>query len=761
MKQLSFVFLLVLSFVVSSCSKEDVFDELDTEAPSILILNPTSEEVFVTTDNSLVISGTAQDNKSLKSITYTNNGGANGVAEGLGEWKISNLELVEGDNMIQITATDESNNKSAASITVTKNRYLTFLGTPFVDNDVIYTNEDTELWITVNIASNDHLIESSVRLIEVDDNNSEVEEVCTMHDDGELEYGDEIKGDNVFSTKHVFNYPKEGTKRFRVSAKTLETEGEVEGFSAVFTISVLDQYQAEQKVRKLMETQQLIQQKVSELAEESLTVEEKEKILMEWLPSINDIQNVQSDEGGIKVTHKSGLESFVILKNPNFRGGMNYSNNRGRYNVPQIPLDQQTIGLNTKPTKQVRVKANSDASSSTDNTIIQNKNVLIWAPYNNDHIPAMDSSPFDDSPVELNVKYMMNDDCTVSSLKNITSYGIVVFDTHGYGGRLIITRQKTHWYDDILSFETENELIQNHISGLYSLVSMDDATYYAVTPKFIKNKLKNKFPNSIIFNASCESMKTELLANAFIGKGAKTYLGFTNIVTNGACAEKEKEFFSALVGDELLTTGESYVADLNFWDFDRYNSYLMRGSSAMHFYLGLINGDFEYGNLNGWNVTGDGRIITQLGPQKPTQGYYMGIISTGLGFTTDYGSIAQTFKVTNENNLTVRWNFLSEEFMEYVGSKYQDFLKITIIEGGNSEVLFESAIDDFADHYSLTRVSPTIVFDRGDVYMTGWHTSTFDISKYKGKTITLRIESGDISDSIYDSATLLDEISIN
>ena len=184
----------------------------------------------------------------------------------------------------------------------------------------------------------------------------------------------------------------------------------------------------------------------------------------------------------------------------------------------------------------------------------------------------------------------------------------------------------------------------------------------------------------------------------------------------------------------------------------------MRGSKDMHFYLGLINGDFEYGTLNGWNVSGDGRIITKLGSQKPLKGNYMGIVSTGLGYTEKYGSLSQTFRVTNEETLSISWNFLSEEFMEYVGSKYQDYLKISIKDGSKTDVLFNKAVDNFASQYSLSYISPKVEFDDGDVYMTGWQTSKFDISKYKGKSITLIIESGDVGDSVYDSATLLDEI---
>jgi hypothetical protein len=44
--------------------------------------------------------------------------------------------------------------------------------------------------------------------------------------------------------------------------------------------------------------------------------------------------------------------------------------------------------------------------------------------------------------------------------------------------------------------------------------------------------------------------------------------------------------------------------------------------------------------------------------------------------------------------------------------------------------------------------------------MIGWQTSTFDISSFQNETITLVLTAGDVGDSIYDSAILLDEISV-
>lgn len=761
--QISLASLIML--VTFSCQSDDngMDPVKDTENPSIYVLSPTSEEMYVTTDNTITISGAADDNDILGSISYVTNTGAKGVASGLEDWTISNMPLSEGDNNVVITATDKSGNTGVANITITKNQYLTFLGTPTIDHDVIYANDPTTIWITANIAPNEHLITSSVRLIEVDDNNNEIGEICSLYDDGNLEHGDEIKGDNVFSVKHVFKYSGEQTKKFRVSARTKEDAGEVEGFSAIFVLTVVDRSIAEQKVLEMMRTQQDIEKKLTDLS--SLPVNEKATQLMEWMKGNPKIAEVKEENGLVTIKHQSGLISYVsITDGSNYKGGS--GNDGDRYKTPSIPLVQQTRGVLHAPMRRVM----NAGQQTKDNTIVLNRKVLVWAPFESGNDPGVFSRAmytslngiFENSPVDFVVRHVQDQACTRISLEDISQYGIIVFDTHGSGGNLIYTREKTSFEQDV---EEDRNIVLQFWSGLCCLVTTAGGnsnalgTYYAVTSKYIRNKVVGRFPNTIVFNGSCESLKTRQLSDAFISKGAKTYLGFREKVGVDICIEKANEFFTAFTGNELKKTGEAYRYD-KFMDGDHENEYLMTGSKEMHFYLGLINGDFEYGNLNGWDVSGDGRVITQLGSQRPTQETFMGIVSTGLGYTTDYGCISQTFLVTNETQLSIKWNFLSEEFLEYVGSSYQDYLKVTIVDGDNEEVLINKSIDQFASDYTLSMVSPGIVFDKGDVYTTGWITSTFDISKYKGKKVKLVIETGDIGDSIYDSATLLDEIRV-
>jgi len=755
----------------------------DASKPTIQILSPSSEGSFVTTESSVVISGIAQDDNSLASVTFKSSSGTIGTAEGLEEWSISGLELVEGDNIIEVTATDDNNNSTTASITITKNQSVSFLDVPAVDNGVLYAGTPSTVWITVGIVPNEKLISSSVTLVEVDEDNNVISEICSLYDDGNLEHGDEIKGDNVFSTKYTFNYQTVANHKFRVGAKTNEDSGEVVGYSSVFTLYVIDQQEAKQQVENLMNFQDQAESKLQEIADLNMSPEQEEAAIVEWLNTQSAVSSVTKEGSLVRIDFANGLTSYLMIDKNNGGKGNGKGNSltsADRYKTPAIPLNLQTRGTwSPSTTRAASVSPFKKAPAANNTNIIQNKNVLIWAPFENsfpqDMGPAL-KPIFENSQVGFHIDYLTNDECTTESLKNLANYGVVVIDSHGLMGNLILTREKAGTFAELIGATVYNDYIYQYVSGSYYLVTMEYyredlqkkivETFYAITPKFIKNKVKGTLPNSIIFNGSCESLQTDNLSSAFIAKGAKTYLGFKETVLTNTCINKAVQFFSSLVGDELKTTGDSYVSDIDFTEDDGtdtwLNSYLMAGSKEMRFHLGLINGDFEYRNLNGWNVSGDGRVITQLGPLTPPQGTCMGIISTGLGYTTDYGSIWQTFNVTNETTLSIKWNFLSEEFLEWVGSQYQDYLKITIISDEQREVIYLSAIDAFVNNYPVASnyVSPEIVFDRNGVYMTGWQVSTFDITQYQGKTITLLIESGDVGDSIFDSATLLDEIQV-
>jgi hypothetical protein len=177
---------------------------------------------------------------------------------------------------------------------------------------------------------------------------------------------------------------------------------------------------------------------------------------------------------------------------------------------------------------------------------------------------------------------------------------------------------------------------------------------------------------------------------------------------------------------------------------------------------GLIDGDFEKGDLSqNWNVAGDARVIAALGNDGPTDGTKMAIISTGLGFTTDYGTLSQKFTLqATPGTVSFKWNMYSEEWQEWVGSQYQDSFSARIYETANpaNELkMVSETIDSLAAGVSKVEVG----FDKGDVYATGWRMFSGSLPPaLLGKAVTIEFQTHDVGDSVWDSAVLIDSVKV-
>lgn len=753
-----------VTIALVSCKKDNNEDpepnpNVDTELPTVIIQTPTTESVYSTIEESLIISGLAQDNNSIKKVQWSINNGVKSDATGKTEWTVNSVALNEGDNIFIAYAEDESNNFSSDTMLITKNKYLTFLGVPLINPSGVFVNEPTEVSITAKIASNPDLIGNSVELIEIDDNGNEINTICSLYDDGDLNsHGDEIMGDNVFS--NIQSFTISSSIKLRVKAKTNETEGEVTGFSSVFSLKAFEPISSSE-ITEILTTHENTLNKLNEIIENNdlnSTLEQTK----EWLESLPYINNVEITGSNIAILFNSGLSSGIIIsqitQDGNItKGGISRLSNNDR--KQKIPIHKQTRGKNNL-FSQLK-------STSLNENIILDKNVFIYEPFENVFDPHDSGDDvkdeFNDSDFDFNVIHLRNQECSIESLDNLTNFGFVYFDTHGSGGRWILTGQIVNSNDDydLLIREGKVRIYTNILYHDYLISKFNKyGDMYAVSSNYFSS-LSGSFPNSVIFNNSCESTKTNALSNAFISKGAKTYLGFDETVWADFAHDVGVDYVHNLVIDQN-NTGEAFNNLSIRQDPTSPNANIeIIGSQDMYYSNSLVNGDFEYGDLTAWSKEGDGRVITQLSNQTPPEGNFMGIISTGLGYTTSSGRISQSFKVNEgETEIKIKWNFFSEEFLEYIGSEYQDYFKIIIKKGNNEYEVFNKTIDIFASEYSLIEVSPAIVFDQGDVYMTGWQEFSIDISNYQNENITLIILVGDVGDSIYDSAVLIDDITI-
>ncbi|MGP8323663.1 MAG: choice-of-anchor L domain-containing protein [Methanosarcinaceae archaeon] len=170
----------------------------------------------------------------------------------------------------------------------------------------------------------------------------------------------------------------------------------------------------------------------------------------------------------------------------------------------------------------------------------------------------------------------------------------------------------------------------------------------------------------------------------------------------------------------------------------------------------LINGNFEDG-LTGWVLSGAGDVVDSFGPILPYEGSYMAMISSGSGAVGGSSSaLEQSFTVPEgANKLTIHYNFISEEYPEYVGSQYNDVMQVTLhTPDGSSEIAFEEV-----NSANFQPVSG-IPCGSGDCTwgQTGWIEASIDVSQWAGTDDTLTLTVHDVGDTIFDTVVLVDSI---
>ncbi|MCF8368667.1 MAG: choice-of-anchor L domain-containing protein [Bacteroidales bacterium] len=753
-----FILLIIgLALVINqSCKKNEEEDPnnnnpnlTDEIPPQIGVTSPTADFSFLAPGNTVSIAGYASDNETINKVMWTSSNGQNGTASGTTSWGITDVTLTNGDNLFTFIAYDGASNTDTATLLVTYNEFFTFSGQLAIDPPGFFVNVNTNVKFQIPVLNNPNLVANSIKLIEVDMQGNLVEEIGEMFDDGDLAHGDDIQGDGVYSLFHTFMETVPSRILLRVRVTTEENTGQVFSYSEIGDVMAVDQI-PETAMMNMLNVQNLADQKFQQVFASSGYDEALAQTITFLEESSEVLAAGQTESGDIWIDFNYGLAGMVLATDEENEGGSGDDKN-SRYSKPPIPIEKQTVG--TPGPSYYNTKEG-------EHTVLDNDVMLFapnWVEFNSwgtEFLDGLNTLLTGSTCPSFDVSYLKNEAADLHALRTLSEYGLIVIHTHGGLDKdnnviFLTGDEATYEVDEILEW----------IFGNIMPIPFKGKTMWAVKPGFISTH-NNNYPNSIIYNGSCESAHNTTMSNAFINKGANTYFGFSETVKSWFDRDMANQLFPKLIS-QGKTTGEAFVG--NQHDNNNPPAYfVMWGDNQTKFASDFVNGDFEEGNLNGWNVVGDGRVITQLGPITPFDSLYMGIISTGLGFTVDVGSLSQDFCVPDTaTTLSLQWNFLSEEFLEWVGSQYQDYFEISIIDNaGNKNVLFYKTIDNVYAEYELTLVSPDIVFDQGDVYGTGWQFVSFDISAYAGQDVTLVLGAGDVGDSIYDTAILLDNIKV-
>lgn len=660
-----------------------------------------------------------------------------------------------------------------------------WLGDPQCIPNTIFTLESTDVrfHILVNKEPDDLASESPVKLFKKDGGTSWIL-LDEMFDDGDLDnHGDEIKGDRVYS--NIIEFYEEYAKD--IPLKIVVTTSDNQQYSVEFSLSVVEDV-SEKIIKDTEELSDLAEQKVIEIMQSPPSnLDTVIQMLNDYLAELSYVESCEIFGDIIQITFDTGVYMEIRLINldegeptegTNLLIGQeilelsnNKSNNNREIEYSSIPIEKQTTGENTFI--ESLFKGANDYLKSKDVSGVEyigNRKVFVYDPFYEywtkwDYdVGSTYEQLFDNSGIDFNVEIYRDHQADIETLKTISNYGIVILHTHGSGSTFATGSEATK--DNKEKYKTE---MSKHPKEIYvskdlgvswnGLVEVYEDKLGVTKDWFNSSNFPEKLPNSIIFNNSCLNGNNNF-ANAFDSIGAATYYGHSDTTTRPNALSCTVEVLKGLIDGK--TTGEAYIPRSGWEKF---------GKDNVKIPITFSNGGFEDDFLN-WQKEGDGRIIYALSFLKPTEGSKMAIISTGLGYTDRYGSISQTFTVGNDDTtLQFDWNYISEELLEWIGSEFQDPFKVTItkVDGSSTETLIYETVDSIAADFGATQdcggnliyVSPDIVFDRGDVWMTDWQKSTFDISAFQGSEVTLKFEAEDLGDEIYDTVILLDNIKID
>lgn len=105
-------------FVADDTAGIEILRLDDINRPLVEITQPTRNPALETTSPTLSLQGSSSDAQGVTRVTWKNDRGGGGVAQGTGTWTITDIQLAAGANVVTVTAEDGHGNLAHTSITV-------------------------------------------------------------------------------------------------------------------------------------------------------------------------------------------------------------------------------------------------------------------------------------------------------------------------------------------------------------------------------------------------------------------------------------------------------------------------------------------------------------------------------------------------------------------------------------------------------------------------------------------------------------------
>jgi hypothetical protein len=151
----------------------------------------------------------------------------------------------------------------------------------------------------------------------------------------------------------------------------------------------------------------------------------------------------------------------------------------------------------------------------------------------------------------FNVSYFSSENVTVPFCRELVegAYGIIIFRAHSAlrVNETIVDLFTSEEYDESKYYDYRRGGLLSKAEYRVPLGQKTGQFYFAIAPKFIESF--GNFPKSIIVAMGCWSLKYYGMAQAFINRGAKAYIGWTETVLPNDTDHETANFLEKFLGE--------------------------------------------------------------------------------------------------------------------------------------------------------------------------------------------------------------------
>ena len=778
---------------------------LDKTSPVLNVTSPANGAVV--SDPTLTVTGTISDALSgVANIT------CDGVAATLSGASFTCVRsLNPGQNPIVVEAMDRAGNHTSTTLNVTRSPEVVEQEVSQIKGvrlapDVIFVGESEQVTVSARIPYDHTSGAPPVTLQRIDAAGNVLGVEGMLRDNGDAEQGDLLAGDGVFSFRNVYTAVSSEQLLFRISYQQNGTELKSKPLQLGFYDRLTDA-----QINAILSTQQGAAQDFATLSLSVGEAEARASVLAQLRQNPLVITaGLSADDSTISVLYSPGIIGAIYLVQPGTRGG-------GSSGSPTLNRSSSTEFSNFASALSTVPMADSSEDEEEEENKIDSRRAIILSPFHSQFAPADESAElkqlFEEKACPVyEVTYLLDQAASVDSFKNLDRYGIVAIVSHGtklwqglFGPRngfhgLPIG---TEVYSLITSEEATTAAVSQRefdlVSGRLGIVSMSNTeanlpqTKFGILPTFIPYYSEGEFPNSLVYLGTCHSAANDTMSRAFLQQGAKTYLGFSKVVSAIWAREVALDFFEKFLSDPLKVTGGADGAftpnqyDIlpclqrngNLFAFcntpedmererrARGALFEMVGSEELERPNLLLNGGFEAGDVDGWDFAFESTVLGQLGDIQPESGDYMGIVSKTTTKNYWFGWLQQEFCLpTDVTRIEFDWNLNTEQQCESLTSS-PDALWVRLVGEDYFELYHHVLATDVEKECSKFRPTTIDLPSEGTAKATGWQHASIDITeiaqRMNGKKVQLVFEltaQYPDMDRTTDTVVLIDNIKI-